>query len=316
MPYVKFLPVDSAAGGFAMPLIDASNITRKWLDVDYTPAKPHPSRKLDIYLPETGDGPFPAIIAIHGGAFWGGAKNDMQVAAYFDFIPEGFALVSVEQRLCAQLPGGGYDPDGLFPNPVFDFRAAIRFCRANAAKYKLDPAKFVTAGGSAGGYHSILGAVQPNNPALYDASLGWADVDGSVQAVLDWFGVGDLVLQSKFTDETPGMKLPDGTEFKMDNYADIFLGVNARENENLAYFAGPDAWIDKDVPPVLLQHGVADEIVPVECSRKLAETIASAAGADRVILEEFEGYTHGDTRFNSGDNIARCVAWVREKLGI
>ncbi|MDR0818149.1 MAG: alpha/beta hydrolase, partial [Oscillospiraceae bacterium] len=215
MPYVQVkMPEDAA--GFAMPLIDASNITRKWLDVDYTPKKPHPARKLDIYLPETGDGPFPTIIAIHGGAFWGGAKDDMQVAAYFEFIPEGYAVVSVEQRLCSTLPGGGYDPDGRFPNAVHDYRAAIRFLRANAAAYKLDPNKFVTAGGSAGGYHSIMGAVQPNNPALYDDSLGWADVDGTVHAVVDWFGVGDLVVQSEFTTNSPAMTLPDGTEMKMD----------------------------------------------------------------------------------------------------
>jgi acetyl esterase/lipase len=315
MPYVQFKMPEGAAG-FAMPLLDTSNITRKWIDVDYTPANPHPARLLDIYLPETGDGPFPTIIAIHGGAFWGGEKNDMQVAAYFEFIPEGYALVSVEQRLCTALPGGGYDKQGLFPNAVHDFRAAIRFLRANAATYKLDPTKFVTAGGSAGGYHSIMGAVQPNNPALYDNSLGWADVDGSVQAVVDWFGVGDLVLQSELTENTPGMKLPDGTEMKMDNFADIFLGVNARENPNLAAFAGPDLWVDKDVPPVMLQHGIADEIVPVGCSRKLAKTIAEVAGPDRVVFEEFEGYTHGDMRFNEPENIAHVIKWVNETLGI
>ena len=311
--YVKLkTPPESAP--FALPLLDTSNITRKWLDVDYTPAKPHPSRKLDIYLPETGDGPFPTIIAIHGGAFWGGSKDDVQVAAYFDFIPEGYAVVSVEQRLCNALPGGGYNPEGLFPNPMHDFRAAIRFLRANAEAYKLDPSRFVTAGGSAGGYHAFMGAVQPNNPALYDASLGWADVDGTVHAIVDWFGVGDLGVQSEFTAKSPSMKLPDGTEFKMDNYADIFLGVSAREFPTLAQFAAPETWVTPDLPPVLLQHGIADEIVPVECSRKLAKHIEAICGSERVTLEEFEGYTHGDVRFNKRENLARVIAWVNAQL--
>ncbi len=81
MPKVKMNPVDPSVP-FAMPTLDVSEVTRKWLDVDYTPGKPDPSRLLDIYLPEEGDGPFPTIICIHGGAFWGGAKNDFQVMAY------------------------------------------------------------------------------------------------------------------------------------------------------------------------------------------------------------------------------------------
>jgi acetyl esterase/lipase len=101
---------------------------------------------------------------------------------------------------------------------------------------------------------------------------------------------------------------------KMDNYADIFLGVSAPEFPTLARFAAPDTWVTKELPPVLLQHGIADEIVPVECSRKLAKRIAEVCGADRVVFEEFEGYTHGDMRFNSPENIARVIKWVKEAL--
>jgi acetyl esterase/lipase len=294
--------------------MDVSGISRKWLDVDYTPNKPHPSRKLDVYLPETGDGPFPALICIHGGAFWGGAKNDFQAAPYMEALDEGFAVISAEQRLCNQLPDGSYNPEGVFPNPIFDFKAAIRFLRANAAKYKLDPDRFATTGGSAGGYHAVMAAATADVDAMYDASLGWADVSGKVQAVFDWFGVGDLVVQSEFTEHTPGMKLPDGTEFKMANYADVFLGVNARENTNLAYFASPETWITKGLPPVLIQHGIADEVVPIECSRRIAAKIEEICGKDCVVLEQFEGFTHGDAGFNTPENIKRVINWLKEKL--
>ena len=226
MSRVKINPPDPN-NPMALPTLDVSGVTRKWLNVDYTPAKPHPARKLDIFLPEEGEGPFPTIIAIHGGAFWGGAKDDVQVAAYLEGLDEGFAVVSVEQRLCAMQPDRTYSPEGLFPNPVCDYKAAIRFLRANAETYKLDPTRFATAGGSAGGYHAIMAAASADIPALYDDSLGYADVDGRVQAVVDWFGVGDLVVQSQYTEDTP-MKLPDGTSFKLDNYADIFLGVDCR----------------------------------------------------------------------------------------
>ncbi|MDR3209995.1 MAG: alpha/beta hydrolase [Oscillospiraceae bacterium] len=310
---IKLIPAD-ASQPFAMPIMDVSEITRKWLDVDYTPAAPHPMRKLDVYLPETGSGPFPTLVCIHGGAFWGGAKNDMQVAAYMDGLAEGFAVVSVEQRLCAQRPDGTYDPDGLFPNPVFDFKAAIRFLRANAAAYQLDPNRFAVCGGSAGGYHAIMAAAAADTPALYDASLGWAEVSDAVQAVVDWFGVGDLAIQSEFSDAAPGTKLPSGAEFKMDNFADVFLGAKCGEHRNLAYFAAPETWVRADLPPVLLQHGIADEIVPIECSRSLARRIAQVCGAARVTLEEFEGYTHGDARLSTPENLARVFSWLRDAL--
>jgi acetyl esterase/lipase len=311
-----------AAGGFAMPKLDVDHIKRKWLNVDYTPAKLHASRKLDIYLPDEGDGPFPTIIAIHGGAFWGGDKDDMQVAAYMEAIPHGFAVVSVEQRLCNNRAGFGqpsdYNPEGLFPNPVFDYKAAIRFLRANAATYKLDPKRFATAGGSAGGYHAVIAAASANNPVLYDNSLGFEDVSDEVQAVVDWFGVGDLVLQSEFTASSPATKipLPDGTEMemKMDNYADIFLGVNAREHPELAYFANPESWITEKMPPTLVQVGAADEIVPYLCSKHIAEKIAAVCGPDRVTYEEFEGYTHGDMRFNEEGNIIHMIEWLKARL--
>ena len=175
MPYIKLLPPENNTG-FAMPMMDVSAISRKWLDVDYTPGKPHPSRKLDIYLPETGDGPFPTLICIHGGAFWGGDKRDFQTAAYMEAIPHGFAVISVEQRLCKMLPDGGYDREGVFPNPVFDFKAAIRYLRANADTYLLNRDKFALCGGSAGGYHAVIAAASASCDVLYDKSLGYGDV--------------------------------------------------------------------------------------------------------------------------------------------
>ena len=308
---IKLLP--PPPDGF-LPLIDSSEITRKWLDVDYTPQNPHPARKLDIFLPETGDGPFPTLVCIHGGAFSAGTKDDFQVAAYFEGLERGFAVVSVEQRLCNLLPDGSYNREGLFPNPLFDFKAAIRFLKANAAQYKLDTGRFAAVGGSAGGYHAVMASATQDAPIMYDNSLGWADVDGSVRAVVDWFGVGDVVVQSEFAEANPIMTLPDGTTKPMPNFMDIFLGVNCREHPELVYFATPDSWVTKNMPPVLLQHGAADMVVPAECSRRLAKRIEEVCGKERVEYDEFEDYTHGDMRFHEPENIERMFVWLSEKL--
>ncbi|MDR1299705.1 MAG: alpha/beta hydrolase [Oscillospiraceae bacterium] len=299
---------------FELPLMDTSAITRKWIDVDYTPDSPHPARKLDIYLPETGGGPFPAIICIHGGAFTGGAKNDFQVSGFVEGVAHGFAVVSVEQRLCSMRPDGTYADDGLFPYALFDFKAAIRYLRANAEKYMLDPGRFATAGDSAGGFHAIMAAATSGSPAMYDNALGHAGIDDSVQAVVDWFGCGDLIIESEFNASAPPMKMPDGTEFPRMIFEDIFLGLKCVDHKNLSRFASPETWISDKMPPVLLQHGGADEIVTVECSRQLAATIADAAGSARVTFDEFPGWAHGDPRFYEDANLERVFKWLHEKL--
>jgi len=313
MPYVDLIPPEPGEG-FILPTMNVSKITRKWLDVDYTPQNPHPDRKLDIYLPETGDGPFPALICIHGGAFWGGDKNDFQNAPYMEAIPHGFAVVCVEHRLCRMLPDGTNDPKGQFPNPVFDYKASIRFLRANAARYKLDPNRFALCGGSAGGYHVLIAAASAGSDVLYDDSLGFTDISGEVQAVVSWFCVSDLVVQSECSAANPFMELSDGTTMPLANFADIFLGVNAREHPNLAHFASPAAWITKDMPPTFLQHGGADTLVPAECSRIVYEKIQKLCGDNHVIYDEFPDYTHGDERFSSDDNIAKMIDWLKQRL--
>jgi acetyl esterase/lipase len=295
-------------------MMDTSAIARKVLDVDYTPDSPHPARRLDIYYPETGDGPFPTIVCIHGGAFIAGEKGDMQIAGFVDGVGHGFAVVSVEQRLCTLQPDGTYAEEGLFPAPLCDFKAAIRFLRANAQAYQLDPARFVAAGDSAGGYHAVMAALTADIPALYDETLGHSDVDGRVQAVVSWFGVGDLTMNAAFGKEHPMVTLPGGLVAPREIYEDVFLGLSATEHRNLADLSAPERWVTKDAPPMLLQHGTGDEVVTIECARSLAKRLADVCGADRVVLDEFEGYLHGDERFYEDGNLDRVFAWLKERL--
>ena len=94
----KFAHVDEAS--IPIPPADVSHISRKWLDLPY--ASLSPTQKLDIYLPDKGDGPFPVILHIHGGAFEIGDKGDIQVQPYFKALPHGYAVVSVNYRLSGE----------------------------------------------------------------------------------------------------------------------------------------------------------------------------------------------------------------------
>ena len=107
--------------------LDVSRVKRKFLDLAYGE---HPKQKLDIYLPETGEGPFPAIVFIHGGGFLSGDKRDGQMIYVTDGIARGYAVVSFDQRLL---------PEGVFPLPVYDAKAALRWLKVHAGEYCLDP---------------------------------------------------------------------------------------------------------------------------------------------------------------------------------
>ena len=123
------------------PPADTSFVKRKFLDLPY--AKLSNSQKLDIYLPDHGDGPFPVIVSIHGGAFMGCDKGDLQLLPMLEGLKQGFAVISINYRMSGE---------AKFPALVQDAKAAIRWIRGNAAKYELNPEKLVAWGGSAGGY--------------------------------------------------------------------------------------------------------------------------------------------------------------------
>ena len=119
--------------------------------------------------------------------------------------------------------------------------------------------------------------------------MGNADYDSSVQAVIGMFGVYDLAMQSQFTEDAPPM--PDGN--KLDNYADVFAGACCRACPGLAAMASPAPYVTKRCPPMLIQAGTMDEIVPYEASVELVRHVNAVCGEGHALLESLEGATHG-----------------------
>ena len=298
MSYQIVMPGEDAPP-MAMPSIIVEGV-RKFKDVAY--ADTHQANLLDIYLPETGVGPFPTIIFIHGGAFNGGEKDDFQIAIIIDALNRGYAVVSVEQRL---IPQGG-----IFPYPIFDFKAAIRFLRANADTYMLDEKRFVTAGTSAGGYHAVMAAATDGIAAFEDLSMGNPTVSSGVAAAIGFFGVYDLVMQSEFSHEQG--PFPGSTEVW--DFASAFLGIDPKQHRELAAFADPTNYITPNMAPTLIQAGTADEVVPTPASIFLAEKIEAVCGQGRVQLDLLDGAAHGDARFNEPENQERIFAFLERVL--
>lgn len=269
----------------AQPEVDVSSVTRKWLDVAY--ASDSPNQKLDIFLPETGEGPFPVLIFMHGGAFLFGTKRDMQFLHAIDGITKGYAVVTVEQRLAME---------AQFPYGLFDLKAAIRFLRANAAAYKLDPDRFALSGDSAGAFYAVLCAATQDIPGFEDESMGNAGVSSAVQAVVAFYGCYDMMKMLP-PDEPVNAQPKEAGAAPMPDLYKPLVGAKPRDIHGLMYFTNPLNFVTKNFPPILIQAGTKDMIVPPEQSRFLYEKVTEKCGEGRAELEYFDGWNHGGFSF-------------------
>jgi acetyl esterase/lipase len=216
-------------------------------------------QQLDLYVPERGSGPWPLVIWVHGGAWQTGSKEACR--ALF-LSTRGFAVASINYRLVDA---------GHFPMQIEDCRAAIRYLRANAAKYRLDPDHFGVWGGSAGGHLVALLGTSAEETG-WDQVGGDHGVSARVQAVCDFFGHTDFVslIEKRpfFPAEGPIARL---------------MGGPPKEKLDVARKASAVTFVSKDDPPFLIVHGDQDQTVPLRQSQILADRLKEA-GVDVTLL--------------------------------
>lgn len=282
------------------PQLDTSGIKRRFLDIPYAPVSN--AQKLDVYLPDAGDGPFPVIVSIHGGAFMGCDKGDLQVTPMLEGLKKGFAVVSINYRMSGE---------AKFPALVQDAKAAVRWIRANASKFYFDPNRIISWGGSAGGYLSSMLAVTADVNSLEDLNLGNAGYSSCVQAAIVWYGptnflkMDDQLAQSGFTAPVEFRhSTPNSPE-------SLLLGDLITSVPELVQAANPETYIGEKIPPMLLQHGRKDPVVPVQQSIEFHEKLNKRCGDDRVILEIFEDAEHADPAFETLENVERIFRFLK-----
>ncbi|GHU69909.1 alpha/beta hydrolase [Spirochaetia bacterium] len=277
--------------------MDHSKITRKYLDLAY--ATKSQSEKLDIYLPERGDGPFPVIIFIHGGGFSFGDKAENQVKPYMVGLEKGYAVVSLNYRMSGE---------AIFPAAVQDVKAAVRFLRANAAKYKLDGKRFVAAGGSAGANLVCLICTTGDSTVFDDTSLGNAGVSSAVQAGVSWYAPVDF---GKLDEQLNQNGFGPGTHGDARSFESMYLGGQlSKLTPDKIQAANPVTYVTANVPPMFIQAGRNDHQVPWQQSELLANKIAAVAGKDRVQFEVIEKADHIDPLFETDENMAKVIGFI------
>lgn len=276
-----------------MKTANIDKINRKFLDVEYDIKSQ--SQKLDIYLPEVGEGPFPVIVSIHGGAFKMGDKRDHQLEPMLKGLDRGYAVVSINYRLSGE---------AIWPAQIFDVKRAIEFIKLNAKEYELDSSKVAVWGGSAGGHLSAMVGTSAYCDKLNNKD---AKVDVSVNAVVDWFGPIDFLKMDEQLIET-GAGRPDH------NYANSpeseLLGDKITDVEDLVEEANPMTYIHRDIPPFFIQHGRIDNLVPYQQSENLYKKIVETAGKDKAQFEILEGARHGGPHFEESENVEKVFAFL------
>lgn len=302
-PHKRFDPSTHYAIQETHPAAYTDYVKRKYLDVPY--ADLSPAQKLDVYLPDEGEGPFPVIVSIHGGAFMGCDKADVQVLPMLEGLKRGYAVVAVNYRLSWE---------AIFPAQVHDVKAAVRWIRANAQRYHLDPEKIAAWGGSAGGYLASMLGTSARVQELEDLRLGNPEQPSHVQAVVAWFGPTDFLKMDEQLAER-GLPPEPGTEHSGANSPEsLLLGEQITKVPELVKAANPETYITPAAPPFFLQHGTMDDTVPVQMSINFAAKLEQVLGKDRVQLGLLEGAEHGDPQFETLDNVRKVLDFLDRRL--
>lgn len=230
--------------------------------------------QLDLAKPKEGDGPFPALVLIHGGGWVGGNRHSFR--PYMEEAARrGYVAVTISYRLTQPDPETklGKEP---FPAQIHDCKCAIRWLRSVAEKYHVDPERIGVAGGSAGGHLSLLVGLTDEKAGL-EGDGGHVEFSSRVQAVVNIFGPTELV---KAYDDVPLVR-------------DLLIALcgGTPEQAKEAYkAASPVTYISKEDPPILTLHGDKDEIVLVSQATLFDEAMKKAQARHELLILKDQGH--------------------------
>jgi len=243
---------------------------------------------LDLAMPKTGNGPFPVVVFLHGGGWSEGNRQEMN--HFIEGVAGlGYVGVTVAYRLV---------PAARFPAQLEDCKAAVRWLRANAAKYRINPKRIGVVGFSAGGHLASMLGVTGKNDGLEGAG-GNPDQSSRVQAVVSFFGLTDFSTRDWPRDLENGVIEP-------------FLGGSFANHADEYRRASPITYVTSDAPPFLFFHGSEDKLVPVDQSKRLGEKLRNAGVFAEVNVLEGEG--HGFTDATNQKAMRRMLDFLDAHL--
>jgi acetyl esterase len=250
---------------------------------------------LDLHVPD-GPGPFPAAILVHGGGFDSGSRATNMAPTFQPLAEAGFAWFSIDYRMA---------PEFRFPEARDDVDTAIKWVKANARTYKVDAAKIVLAGESAGGF-LVNYAGTHETPAT------------KVAAVVDIYGPVDYEKIARQRQAYPArFNMASISAHQKLGGSIWFFGADGYDEASYARLKAisPLYAVHKDMPPFLAIHGTRDDQVPYEQSPMLCEAMRKVNARCDIITVEAGG--HGMGTWKDADQQhykAEMIAWLKQIL--
>lgn len=198
------------------------------------------SLQLNLAQPKEGAGPFPVVLCIHGGGFRAGNRESYD-SLCVRLAEKGYVAATITYRLA---------PKHQFPAAIHDCKAALRFLRANAAKFRLDPQRIGVTGGSAGGHLAQFIGLTAGLPQ-FEGSGGNPEQSTAVSCVVNVYGPSD------FTHSY-------GKSVDAHEVLPLWLGGNLQQARKRHIEASPLYWVTPAAAPTLVIHGTHDQYVAYE----------------------------------------------------
>jgi acetyl esterase/lipase len=248
--------------------------------------------KLDLHLPvKKSETPLPVLVWLHAGGWREGGRGFCPIA---NLAKEGFAVASISYRLTGQ---------AIFPAQIEDCKAAVRWLRAHATEYNLDPDHIGACGESAGGHLAAMLGVTGGMPELEGTVGGNLQFSSRVQAVVALCAPVDFTsMLERASERSFWAKLFTSGNFNAAKYTFArtyaltkFLGGPVTAHPDLVRLSSPALHVSADSPPFLLFHGRHDPLIPISQSENFLKVLTVAGVESR--LEILEVNTHGFGRF-------------------
>lgn len=215
---------------------------------------------LDLHLPREATEPVPVVMHVIGGG-WQNCEKSAAADSWAFLVDHGFAVASIQYRVSSNAKA---------PANIHDCKAAVRWLRANAAKYNLDPARIGAIGSSAGGHLvGLLGA--SHGVKELEGPAGNRDQSSDVKTVCAYCGVFDLV---HYRDQALCQQ-----NTVLADVITAYLGGPVETRLDLARLVSPITYVSPHCPPMFLLHGDADVVVPMDESVRFHDRLQKA-GAD------------------------------------
>lgn len=282
---------------------ESSLINHSYSNVAY--ASISTSQVCNIYCPSSNKKKLPVIILVHGGGFAMGSQNDPIIQPVIEkALANGYIVVSVDYRKSSE---------AVFPAALADVKAAVRWVKANAGKYKFDDSSITIWGESAGAYLSTMTALTPEVISLNGDVKENLEYSSSVNNLVSFYAPIEFFTMDADFEE---LGLPECANHNKENsFESAFLGQALNQDKEKTYKTYWETYSDSvrktNLKRAWIQAGSNDKNVPYVQSKNLAERLNKVARNTKIHYSIIDGAGHMDSAFYSDENISDIFEFIK-----